>query len=169
LAEAIGQRLGRYRDFRRSEDTRPQVAVEIDHLQALGKAAFALHAEIGELPLAAEAFVWELIYGLGGDSYLSIRQLEQDLLRLGTVLNAAARQMEPYRNQRGRKTNSLEHSLLSDVAALLEEHVGDALGKGEIAAVASELLRDSRVSGLPSGDKARKVILAWRKRVGGSQ
>ncbi|HUE93176.1 hypothetical protein [Pseudomonas sp.] len=165
LIERISYRIGVYRDFRRAADTEPQVGVAVEHLQALGKTAWGLYKDIDQLPMHADALVWEEIRQAGGDAYLSLQQLQQGLVRLGAVLNSVAGQLTPYENKPGRKSSSLEHSLLSEVAAMIEDHVGNAIGKVEIAGLAAELLRESGVHGLPGKDKARKAVLAWRRKL----
>lgn len=165
LIEGIAYRIGVYRDFRRVADTEPQIGVAIEHLQAIGNTSWGLYNDIGQLPMHAEALVWEEIRQAGGDAYLSLHQLQQDLLRLGAILTTVAGQLTTYENRPGRKSSSLEHSLLSEVAAMIEDHVGAAIGKVEVAGLAAELLRESGVHGLPGKDKARKAVLAWRRKL----
>ncbi|MCY1295661.1 hypothetical protein D9M70_450120 [compost metagenome] len=164
LIDAIGRRLGLYRGFRQFYDTEPQVAVLVRHLEYLASKSHELMKDIQSLPSNAEAIATELMFTSWAESFPQFEQrLTQDLVRFSALMNAVAVRMKPLLGRRGERPNTLEHSLLSDVAQMLQ-NTGCGMKRIEEAQKAVEILVAAGVGDLPgTPEKARRVIIAWRK------
>lgn len=167
IENKIRRLLGRYRDFRKFHDTEPQVSVTIDHLKGLAKQANKLKDGLKLIPDDAKAILSECMFDSWDITYFHYEQnLIQNLTRLQAALSFVAKDFEPLRGRPGAPPRSLEHSLLSDVAGLIELHSPNML-LTDAANYAADLLRASGVKNLPiEPAEARKVINSWRKRKG---
>ncbi|HHK4737788.1 TPA: hypothetical protein ACQTZZ_004196 [Pseudomonas aeruginosa] len=164
LEQKIGERLGRYRLLRQFHDTEPQPSVLVRHLSDLASTSHELITGIMTLPPAARALATEILYATGKESFQKLsKQLTRDLVTFSAVMNSVSNRVKPSIGRKGEKPNTLEHSLLSDVAQLLQDF-GCGLGRIEEAQKTVEILVAAGVSELPgTPEKARKAIIAWRK------
>jgi hypothetical protein len=157
----IGDLVGRYRALARSRDEAPAKAEAIDHAQRTSRLIDDLKEQLNLTPAMTKALISEDLFRYNAKPYSKVENtLNSELGVLKLLFAEAAKRMEAEESTAGRKDSRLEHTLLSDVSALLEKRGVPLLQSAEISA---DLLRRSGVVVPTDPAKARRQIVAIRK------
>lgn len=163
LLPRIRELVGNYRQWRDYRDTDPAKAEVIAHAEKTKKLIGQLKDHLALMPEAAKAYMTDDLMRLRGDYYeKAARNLTAELDLLNLLSSRAGGKVEAWQESNGRKRKTLEHALLSDIAALFE---AEGMPVIEAADHAREVLVSSGVHNVPDdARKARAAIRAVRSR-----
>lgn len=163
LLPRIRELVGNYRQWRDYRDTDPAKAEVIAHAEKTKKLIGQLKDHLDLMPEAAKAYMTDDLMRLRGDYYEKAAcNLTAELDLLNLLSSRAVGKVEAWPERNGRKRQTLEHALLSDIAALFE---ADGMPVIEAAHHARTVLADSGFEKIPEdGQTARAAILKIRSR-----
>jgi len=152
-AVEIGELVGRYRFDKQVGATQSSAEEMTRHLSRTKDVIEELEEHLNLLPEEFKALADYDLYRTKTNSIHEINQrLMNDLALYKILCTSAAKTMSDWSPpNKGNSKKHLEHKLLSDVAKLLEANAG--LKKTAAAALASDVLRQSKVPNMPDDPK----------------
>lgn len=138
LEERISRELGRYRDYAKFRDTEPTAAQTLKHLDGTVALANKLLQHIDLMPAIVDGLLYEKLQRAN-----IAFNIEDELYRCVALYGGIAAELKTCERRKGEKPKTIEISLLSDVAALIEKIPGITVTKA--AEYAAEILTLERV------------------------
>lgn len=164
IIPALSRSLGRYRNFKKFSDTEPAPDTAHAHLRTTSKNIQELLETIRLIPAPEEAIMEWRMHHAWGINYLEFKNdLDEKLTKLMVLLDVISQQPKRKSTRQGGRSD-LEHSLLTDIAILIEENC-PSLGKIEAANRAASILIEAGVQ-VPT-TKPRDTVSSVLKRRNG--
>lgn len=163
LIEQIANEITSYRSFKKSADSIGQVVEQMKHLKGLSKQCLRLRAEINEIHRIVKANAFSDLKRKG----ISFNELEnkmgEDLKSMSVALDVMSQNLEPNKDNVGRKSNQREHGLLTDICDYIFESMDKPITKTKATKIALQILRDNQIQVPTETDKAMEAIRQIRK------
>jgi hypothetical protein len=159
LKAQIGKLLGRFRGYKKFEDDEPPFHEAKEYAVYVSSLCEKVRKALDHMPSHVEALVDECSYYSRGHFFYK-EGLDTELMRLNNYMDFFLRDTKDLKISKGEKKKTSEHTLLFNVAKLIENYLGPNAKKIETADKAGDILVTCGIHHLPDSREKRRLIVS---------